>query len=54
MEDKLKKKQKRLNIEIDETLHSKLKVYSAKRNITLRKVVVRALLQYVKEESKHE
>jgi hypothetical protein len=47
-------KKKRLVIEVTEEFHERVKKISLKRNITIRKWVVRAILQALQQEEKHE
>jgi macrodomain Ter protein organizer (MatP/YcbG family) len=47
-----KKKRKRLSIDMDYKMHKDLKIISAHRNCTMRKLVVRALVSYIKNELK--
>ena len=47
-------KKKRLVIEVNEEFHAKVKAQALKRNITIRKWVVRAILQALKVEEKYE
>lgn len=44
-------KQVRINIAIDEDLHSKIKVYAAQNKMSLKDLVVKALLKIVDEEA---
>lgn len=50
MEDK--KKRKRLSIDMDPKMHEDLKIISARRNCSMRKLVVRALIAYINHEKK--
>ena len=52
--DIIGEKMKRLNIEIPEELHKKIKVKSAQRNITVRLWVSRLLLKALKQEEIYE
>lgn len=47
-------KKKRLVIEVNEDFHKRIKAIAALRNITIRKWVVRAILQALKNEEKYE
>jgi len=52
MEDKAKKKTKRLVAEIPPEIFQQLKYISIIRNCTIRKLVLRALMGYIKYEEK--
>jgi len=54
MEEKQKKTPKRLLIDIDVDLHSKIKARAAARNITLKTYITRAILRAIAEEQKYE
>lgn len=45
---------KRLNLEINEELLKEIKIRALERNITLRKWVLRAILQQIKYEQQYE
>jgi len=47
-------KKKRLIVEVDEEFHAKIKTKAQSRNITIRKWIVRAILQALKQEEKYE
>ena len=49
-EDSSKKGRVRLGIDMDRKMHRDLKIISAHRNCTMRKLVVRALVSYIKNE----
>lgn len=42
----------RLSIDMDSKMHRDLKIISASRNCTMRKLVLRALIAYIKYEKK--
>ena len=44
--------QKRLSVEIPFEMHNKLKFLAVVRNCSIRKLVMRALIAYIKHESK--
>ena len=54
METENRKSPKRLVIDIDEEMHRTLKIISAKRNITLRLLVRRALSEIIIKEKQYE
>lgn len=45
---------KRIVIEVSNEIHIKIKMHATKRNITIRKWALRALLKAIKEEEKYE
>jgi len=47
-------RKKRLIVEVDEEFHAKVKAKALERNITIRKWIVRAILQALKQEEKYE
>lgn len=47
-------KTKRLTIEIPEDLHKEIKVEAAFRNITIRKYVLQAVLERMKQDKKYQ
>lgn len=53
MEDK-KVSPKRLVIDINEEMHTKIKIHAAKRNISIRKWAIRAILKAIKDEEQYE
>ena len=46
----IKRPRVRLSIDMDKKMHRDLKIISAHRNCTMRKLVVRALVSYIKNE----
>lgn len=49
-----RKGRKRLQVDIPEDLHASLNVVAKKRNITVTRYVVRALMRFLLEESKYD
>ena len=48
------KKPNRLNIQVSPDMHTKLRVLAAKRWITIRELVTRAIIKYVENEEKYD
>lgn len=51
---KMKQGIKRLVLDIDEQLHTAVKLHAVKRNITMRKYAMRAILRAIKEDERFE
>ncbi len=47
-------KKKRLIVEVNEEFHAKIKSKALARNITIRKWLIRAILQALKQEEKYD
>ena len=45
---------KRLIIEVTEIEHKQIKQYAIEKNITLRKLIMRAIIKYINEEKQYE
>lgn len=49
-----KKRPNRLNIQVSPEMHTKLRVLAAKRWITIRELVTRAIVKYIENEEKYD
>jgi len=52
MDEKPVKRRKRLSIDVPTEIHNQLKYIGIVRNCSMRKLVIRALIAFIKDESK--
>jgi len=50
----VEKNLKRLSLDISDELHQEIKIRAAKRNITMKKYIVRSILDLIKKEKEYE
>ena len=49
----MEQKIKRLSVELSDDLHHKIKTFALRRNITIRKYVIRAIVHMIEREEKY-
>ena len=49
----MKNKTKRLTFDLDEKMHKKLKLYALKRNITMKSLIIMAIIKWLEFEDKY-